>query len=419
MPWDVLSKLEFGDEFVGIVQTVILRGVSYSCIIDSYEKDRSGSKAANVLIDSSGLLHNEYEKWMSTYFFSYYRVVYLSDFTLCTVYSPGEGKGDKELKRLLERFEDSDFELVLRQRSLPMVLFLAKYLIGLRCEQKAKVRGGSFETSFDTRDEAFLKLSDYSFENIGYTYRPFFSIGRSYWVVFSFSEERAHRIAIDMESHCESGVVVFLNPSFDRHHRSRTQRISVLSLLEFCQQGQSSSLPYFRQVFLLQNFLNLPDGDVKKTDGGSSTFKRDPYDREVREALTMIRISPFDEDSFFYILACFNLLNAYITKNYKNNPKYKDAYFFKSRLPRFLADGAERGIPFQVNLEFNPALNSETLLICTKGYMFSFHGVSLDSTDRDSLQSVWNPSLTWCRVTLQPIAPRLLHEGRKALLARS
>ena len=63
-------------------------------------------------------------------------------------------------------------------------------------------------------------------------FSPIYSIDRDIWVCYSFSEEKAHRLAFYNANQCKNLIVVFCNPTYTRHHRCDYIGTKIISLYE-------------------------------------------------------------------------------------------------------------------------------------------------------------------------------------------
>tara|TARA_Y100000814_G_C12347502_1_gene406036 strand:+ start:729 stop:2108 length:1380 start_codon:yes stop_codon:yes gene_type:complete len=249
------------------------------------------------------------------------------------------------------------------------------------------------------------------------TYIPFLSNNRELWVICSFSEEKAHRLALSIRKQARKIIIVYIQPTFTRHHRCIDEAVSIVSISQFLRMlSPSIHRRYINQARFLINHLRLREKNLfDKSD--SDTLIQDIqkqkefipiYTSDLRVAKSGLSNIVVSTGDTAYVLACANLINAAMNKNlnaYKGTVKLsKEVYNFKS----ILCEAIENII------KFKPANVSiyieETGLIYINilGVQFSFHNIPITPTLQKYILSKKNQIQEWSGIRLQPISPLVL-----------
>src|SRR5262249_31874001 len=103
-------------------------------------------------------------------------------------------------------------------------------------------------------------------------FAPFLSRGRDLWVGYAFTEEKAHRFAIQNSAECARLLVVYCHPTFTRHYRCQHANAHVVSLPELLRAASPAVLHQFMpQARFLANHLFYHD--ATKPSASSNALK--------------------------------------------------------------------------------------------------------------------------------------------------
>lgn len=248
-------------------------------------------------------------------------------------------------------------------------------------------------------------------------FSPIYSKGRDLWVCHSFEEEKAHRIGIINGNQSKELYVVYVNPSYIRHHRCNIENVFIVSLFEFAFKNSRKIFgSYDKQIRFIQNHLNLQEDYsletlLREIKSPSST-EYEIYKSELMEALGIMKIQPQNEKDLFHYLTSMNLLNAWINNKRvgKNTNKelFRDMYSFKSYLSQtisFLLLNNSYGAKIFIQHNF--------ILIELNSFQFSFHNIPLNETLKNYMDSEKNEYIKWKGNKLQPISPLLFRYSKE------
>jgi hypothetical protein len=248
---------------------------------------------------------------------------------------------------------------------------------------------------------------------------PFLSGGRDRWLMYRFTEEKAHRQALYCEGQCRRLISVFCHPTLTPHHRSRTAGTQVVSLFELAELAGSGRrlLP---QIRFLTNHMRLADSDVpfgQTVDEATAalsavTGPQDIATSELREARAALGMELRTFGDAAYAFAAANLLNAATNPRstfYRGSQKPpKEAYSFKQRVGRWIEGLAETPID-GVRLYIE---TSGTVYVTVGHVQFSFHAIPSSTVLARFIASRENLRQEWTGRRLQAIAPSVLAWGR-------
>lgn len=180
----------------------------------------------------------------------------------------------------------------------------------------------------------------------GRAHQPLLSQGREAWVMYAFTEEKAHRQALYCEGQCHRLLVAYCHPSLARHHRSRSPATRVLSLVELANKAGTLA-DFLPQIRFLTNHMRMADAlaDAASVSSATEALQRASGPmrietselREARAALGM-EVRTFGDAA--YAFAAANLLNAATNRRaglYQGSQRIpKEVYSFKSQVGRWI-----------------------------------------------------------------------------------
>ena len=169
---------------------------------------------------------------------------------------------------------------------------------------------------------------------------------------------------------------------------------------------------------MLQNHLEIQeeyDAEILRDDIYNPKKPEYPIEKsDIMEAMGIMKIIPSDNSDFFHSLTCFNLINAYLSrerkkKTLKTKEKnlFKDMYYFKTYLQRILVNRIEKG-----NFTAPIYIEGDLIIIEIFDFQISFHNIPMNDILEQYEQSEHNKEIIWNEIKLQPIAPLLLKYSR-------
>jgi hypothetical protein len=315
-----------------------------------------------------------------------------------------------------------EFAEISLRKSLPLSAVLIQTLVGNIAEQAFP--GGLGDVDFEWWPNGVRNLPPHPdlARSRPNRFPPLYSVGRDLWVCYSFSEEKAHRIAYYVSHQCRHLIVVFVNPTLTRHHRCHYPDTEVISLFAFANRLDAfNRMEYAAQIRFLQNHLNPvervdPDRLLEELGrpASESVLIRKS---DLMESMGVMRIIPNTAAELFHYLAAMNLINAWLnqkkhTPNADDKP-FKEMYFFKTHLGAALSSLISRQVAF-VKIH----VKAELVILELEGFQFSFRNVPKDAIVDAFENSQANCEIIWSGRKLQPVAPLVLAYARE-LLTRS
>lgn len=325
-------------------------------------------------------------------------------------------------KKLLKQFMAARLSTIESARTLPVSRLLFRSLISYAAQDSlgdlARYRSYSVRDAAAHRQRGGIPPINRDM------YEPFLSDQRRLWIVESFSEEKAHRHAIQLAGQSEALVMVYCHPTFTRHYRCQDSATSVMSLAEFLRmQSPEVHARYIEQARFLINHLRVD------TDGREETMTSEAlailvksgqqpmpiHTSDLREAKAGLGIIVRTTGDAAYVCACGNLLNAALNgklNTYDGSLKLsKDVYSFKAILAKGIGD-VIRNAPPGVRVYVEPA-GPVYITVC--GVQFSFHAIPREGAIAEYARSNRNVRQDWSGLRLQPVAPLALRWARALL----
>ena len=349
-------------------------------------------------------------KWNTTF-----QIIYNKEFEFITIFS----KNEDPSKDYVVRFMKGNFQRINENKSIPVSELLIRTLI-LHISEDA-FPGGKHNETFMFTQEGIREISEHSpFSRKKVNYLPpIYSLGRDLWICYSFTEEKAHRIAFYNANQCNKLIVVFCNPSYTRHHRCQYSGTSIVSLYDYANYVSSEiRKKYEGQIRFLQNHLNIQDKlDSKELLKEINTPTKEIYDikkSELMEALGVMKIYPKDDQDFFHFLCAVNLINAFLSRqrngkqlSKKDNKLFKNMYYFKIFISDIITDRIKNK-----NFSTPIYITRGLIMVDIFGFQFSFHYIPFNQTIINYEKSYYNKEIIWSGKRLQPLAPLLFNYSR-------
>ena len=401
-PYYVFRHIDFDLKKINVEQVILNNFIKYTATVIKIELQENDRYRATLQLKTQPL--SEYHKWNKISWNLAFQIIYTPDGDFITVFT----KKRDPSKDYVEHFFKGRFELITRDKSLPISDLLFRTLILFLCEEVLGNNGHNIE--FDTVQNGIRPFKMHpQFMPKHKSFIPLFSIDREVWVTHSFSEEKAHRIAFYIGRQCKKLYVIYCNPTYTPHHRCLDANTHVVSLHQFVNElSQSSQSRYFSQITFLQNHLNevdVIDYDtlIKEINSPSKEFYLIPKSA-VLEALSVIKIIPATIPEIFHIVCAMNLINAWIGSSRKSENKnierkFRDMYFFKTYLSALVSH-----LIMCQNTSIQVYVAGELVMIKIRGFEFSFHNVPKNDIMKTYESSNLNTEIIWSQKRLQPIA---------------
>lgn len=411
-PFHVFSKIDFDIEKINVEQRIRFNQITYYISIKKIELQ--ANERYKSTFDLSTIPNTNYQAWKYRTWNSTFQIVYSESFDFITVFT----KKIDPSKEFVVRFMKGNFLKINEYKSIPISELLFRTLLLHLAEEKFPFGQNNYK--FITNPNGIRQLAEHpQFKRKKGEFAPIYSLNRDVWVCYSFTEEKAHRIAYHVANQCKELIVVYCNPTYTRHHRCKYENTLIISLYEFSDMASSDVwINYENQVRFLQNHLNLlEEYDEDNLLDEITNPKQNEYiiqKSELMEALGIMRIKPLDDLDLFHSLSAINLINAFLSRERKNktlNSKeknlFRNMYFFKTYLSDILSERI-------VQKKFSIPIYIEDSLIIIKifNFEFSFHNVPLNDILQDYESSSINKEILWNGKRLQPIAPLLLKYSR-------
>jgi len=340
-PWMAFANIEYNERCLGSRQDIKWAGQTFQATLENAFVGLNDRP--NFLIHLETSATSNRQQWMHRHWNDTFQLVASPEGIFITLFT----KKRDPSKIVLQRFMNGNLSQVEQLRSLPVSGLLFRSLISYLAEDifgemvsfanvpPLRPIGGNPQREPDKR------RAD--------GFEPFLSQGNDLWIVYSFSEEKAHRLGLRLQGSSKLLIVVYCQPTFTRHHRCSDENVRVISLAEFVSMGSET----VREKYVLQaQFIlsNLRTGE-KLTAGMNAAGSakalldeqappREIYTSELREAKAGLERVIVNLADAAYVLASANLLNAAMNKKlglYKGSQKLsKEVYSFKALFARRL-----------------------------------------------------------------------------------
>ena len=407
-PFHIFRLIDFDESLIETVQRIKFNKVLYKVKVKKIEIQEN--KRYRTTFDIITEPTSKTQEWKQRRWNTTFQIVYTEDFKFITIFT----KKEDPSKEYVVKFMKGNFQKIVENKSLPVSELLFRTLLLQLAEEG--FTGGIHNEEFQIGANGIRELDEhYQFKGKNSKYSPIYSISRELWVCYTFSEERAHRIAFHVANQANRLIVVYCNPTYTKHHRCKFQETSILSLYEFSNIiSPEVRRRYENQVRFLQSHLNqFLVYDSKQLLLEIENPKFDFYEIEksdLMEALGVMKIIPTNNLDLFHTLAAVNLINAYLSKQRKEKTLqdkdknlFRNMYFFKTYLSDVLTDRIikrDYSIPIYIDREL--------IIIEALGFQFSFHNVPMNEELKAYESSEYNKEIPWRGKKLQPVAPLIL-----------
>lgn len=411
-PFHVFRLVDFDNDMLGKEQEIDFNRTSYYATIKKIELQENGRYRTTFNIATSP--RSKTQRWKNRQWNTTFQIVYEQDFSFITIYT----KKNDPSEDFVEDFMKGSFTKIIENKSIPISELLLRTLI-LHVSEENFI-GGTHHTLFDHLVEGVREIEEHpQFKRKRLQFSPIYSIDRELWICYSFTEEKAHRLAFYNANQCHQLIVVFCNPTYTRHHRCTYPGTKVVSLYELSELVSSQvRKKYERQIRFLQNHLNQEE-ELNSTSLLAEI--QNPLDNSyeilksnLMEALSIMKIRPRTEEDLFHSLCAFNLINAYLSNRSKNktlitkgDKLFRNMYYFKTYITETLAEWIKNAV-----LDIPIYLTNDLVIIEINGFQFSFRNIPLNSTLAEYLICSENEEIIWRGKKLQPIAPLLFNYSR-------
>jgi hypothetical protein len=412
-PFHVFRLINFENKLINIEQKLEFNSISYFVTITKIEPQDNGRY--RTTFDISTFPKSKKHEWKQRKWNTTFQIVYSQKFDFITIFA----KKEDPSKDYVVRFMKENFEKINSEKSIPVSELLIRTLI-LHILEEA-FPGGKHNQEYEfTKEGVNARAEHPQFPRKKSNYfTPIYSIDRDLWICYSFTEEKAHRLAFYNANQCQRLLVIYCNPTYTMHHRCTYEGTEVISIYELSEKASSEVRnKYEKQIRFLQNHLNLPEIiNVDELLNEINKPKQEEYEiqkSDLMEAFGTLKILPKSEKDLFHSICCINLINAYLSRRRKGTPildkdakLLKNMYSFKSYLCDILTE--------RINAEIiSDRIYIETglIMIEVNGFQFSFHNIPLNETLENFSRSIDNKKIEWSGKRLQPIAPLLLKYSR-------
>lgn len=332
---------------------------------------------------------------------------------------------DDPAKDALMDFMMGRFQRLEARRCLPWAALLFRTLVG---ELAAPLAPWERHVAFSNSGELFRDgyIPHARYRSDARPIVPFLSAGRDRWLMYGFTEEKAHRQALHCEGQCRDLVTVFCHPTFAPHHRSRSESTKVVSLFELAELG-GVGRRYLPQIRFLTNHMRLAEADAPRgltVDEATANLAAAAEPQEIatsqlREARAALGIEIRTRGEAAYAFAAANLLNAATNRRtgfyMGSQMPPKETYAFKQRVCHWiegLVDDPIDGVRIYVHV-------GGAIYIAVGNVQFSFHAIASTPAIMRFAASPMNEMQEWSGRRLQAISPAVLAWGRAVFQAES
>jgi hypothetical protein len=378
-PFNVFSLISFEESLINKEQILDFNSILYYVTLTKIELQDNGRY--RTWFDISTFPKSKTQEWKQRKWNTTFQIVYSQKLEFITIFT----KKEDPSKDYVVRFMKGNFEKINSEKSIPVSELLFRTLI-LHIVEEA-FPGGKHNQEFELLREGVNKRPEHQQFQRKKTnhFTPIYSIEKDLWICYSFTEEKAHRIAFYNANQCEKLLVVYCNPTYTRHHRCKYEGTEIISIYELSEKVSSDvRKKYERQIRFLQNHLNLPETiNINELTAEINQPKQEEYEiqkSDLMEAFGTMKILPKSETDFFHSLCCINLINAYLSRQRKGNKLlekdsklFRNMYSFKSYLSDILTERIKAK-------DFTAPIYIEKSLIMVEanGFQFSFHNVPLN-----------------------------------------
>lgn len=408
-PWEVFAALDYSQTAIGTPQDIQSSSGRFTAKVQHCFIGNNGR--TNFLIHLKSEALSPSQRWRNRQWDEVFQVVATPDGDFITLFT----KEQDPSKGLLRKFMAGGLEQIEAERSVPISGMLFRSLISY----VARDIFGSLKLS-STLGTCQARGRPTVGDQIQEA-QPFLRSGNDFWIMYGFTEEKAHRIAIANSANCKKLLVVYCHPTFTKHHRCAAINANVISLSELLGMGSAAvRARYLPQLRFLMNHLHFDETisesstelELRTRILSGAEGRIEIKTSELREAKAGLDRAIVTKGDAAYVLACANLLNAALNRKlrlYKGTQELeKDVYSFKAHLSRCLED-LIRNTPDSTELYLS---SEDLILVRINGIQLSFHAVPRTVALREYALSSRNFPQAWSGARLQPIAPLILSWAR-------
>ncbi len=413
-PFHVFSRIQFDQNQLNKEQSIGFYTITFYVTLTKIELQENGR--CRTTFDIATFPRTKTQEWKQRKWNTTFQIVYTTEYEFITIFA----KKEDPSKDYVVRFMKGNFQKINENKSSPVSELLIRTLILHIAEEDYP--GGKHNENYDFTTVGVRELPEhpqFHRKKVNH-FAPIYTIGRDLWVCYSFTEEKAHRVAFYNANQCKNLIVVFCNPTYTRHHRCKYPETKVISIYELANSVSHLIRKKFEgQIRFLQNHLNLLDKiDTEKILIEIENPSQHEYEikkTDMMEALGIMKIHPNTTEDFFHSLSALNLINAYLSRqranrqtNEKESKLFRNMYYFKSYLADIITDRIK-------NKDLSTPIYKTGNLIMVEmfNFQFSFHNIPLNDTLIEFAASINNKEIVWTGRRLQPIAPLLLKYSRE------
>ena len=418
-PWEIFQRVDYSTSSVNSEQTVLIGGFASTVTLEKAFEGRNGR--SNYLLRLRTLLRTRTQQWRYRSWDDLFHVVFDPSGYFITLFTE---KADPS-RHIVKDFLGCRLRDVQQVRSIPVSGLLFRTLVSYAAHEEWNSLHRYFSFPILDVDARFPRRP---FRLEGEHFEPFLAQSRQLWITCSFTEEKAHRLAIRLLGQAERILSIYCHPTFTKHHRCEDRSALVVPLPEFLRSlAQPVFARYVEQTRFLINHLHFDSGvlenaihettDVLRAKMASGPPKMPIKTSELREAKAGLGIMTRTAAEVAYVCACASLLNAALnrkTRLYEGALDLpKEVYSFKAVLLRAVEDLIDTPLP-EVALHID---RDDLVYIRVLGVQFTFHAIPRSPRLQAYARSNRNFPQTWSGLRLQPIAPLVLAWARALLAA--
>lgn len=411
-PYNVFSYINFSVAELNHEQKIEFNRIDYYVIILKIELQDNGRYRTTFNLSTKPT--SKTQAWKKRIWDTTFQIVYTPIGEFITVFT----KKEDPSKDFVTKFMRGNFDKISLNKSIPISELLFRTLLLHLSEENFP--DGNHNHSFEFLNEGVRVLPKFlEFKTQKLNFAPIYSIERKLWICYSFTEEKAHRVAFFNANQCEKIIIIYCNPTYTRHHRCKYPNTDILSIYEFSNLlSPQLRIKYEPHIKFLQNHLNISRNFNLETllleieNPTKETYEIDKSD--LMEALGVMKIIPVNKYDTFYSLAAVNLINAWISKKKAHNEitikeqkLFRNMYYFKTYISNIISNLIIKESDF-----IKVYIKKDLILTEILDFQFSFHNVPKNETINLFEQSEQNKEIVWSGKRLQPLASLILHYSR-------
>ena len=415
-PWRLFNRIDFDINLTNQCQKINIEGDSYFVTLKSLSSSFDNRYVSDFLVKT--IYENEYQKWEKREWDTVFEIVFSSKGEFITVFIKDFNQQD-EYKRYLRNFKDENFDIIVENRSLPLLFLLNKTLTALIIEENIPNVRYLEEFLFD---KTLFKGGTFNWKYGKIV--PLWSLNREHWFFSSASEEKAHKLGIMLAGQCKKLTIIYCQPTHTDYFKCKHSSVTIISLMEYGNRVKTNSrYIYENHILLLQSFLHKVDDRpinhiLQRID---EIKKEETYVRleDLREAMVIYRLPIYNIFDAFYCISCTLILNSWQDYTKAENKKgkkikyNKDIYSFKEFIPSKINNILNSNIEdIKICYKEDEERKGNIVFIKIFGFQFSFHVIAKEKL-LSFIYSDKNVFQEWSGKRLKPITILLLILSRK------